>query len=474
TDRYESVQEFIQDLEKYQNNLKVSAKEYGLLETLAKWAKRNRQKLAVVSVILILCIGFIGYSIWKEKHDQEQEIQKREIEREKECRDLLQKAEKAGGQAGEIEHVQNKEKLATKIQYLLEAFNFIEDVLDLKPEDLELQHQKKKLGEQLVQYTCQSEDYTLANHIAKSLGRLSILSEEEKKKLVDEVKIEENKLLESHKQRFTELLTSLLNPEAGEREIAWVEIAKMGEEEIFDRILDQVKEGTQYFLKNEGRTNKRDEYYQFFATALGNTSNPKACDPIITFLNQLCEPKISLAQNQKIKDLEPLFDGGELQYMIHLAQSLGNLKVAKTAEPLQSIRLKMGNGLFCAQTKYSLKQLLSLKSGYVIIGDATSFFIRGNEKLLKEDFEGAIVDFTEAIRLNPNRSEAHDNRGVAKSYKGDFEGAIKDFTEAIRLNPNNKAAYHGRGLTKYTKGDLEGSLVDFTEAIRLNPNDATT
>ena len=49
------------------------------------------------------------------------------------------------------------------------------------------------------------------------------------------------------------------------------------------------------------------------------------------------------------------------------------------------------------------------------------------------DKQGAIVDYNEAIRINPNYDDAYNNRGNAKSELGDKQGAIADYREAARL-----------------------------------------
>ena len=47
------------------------------------------------------------------------------------------------------------------------------------------------------------------------------------------------------------------------------------------------------------------------------------------------------------------------------------------------------------------------------------------------------------------------------------EAAITEFTEAIRLNTNFTEAYLDRGRLKLNKGDLEGPLADFNKTIEL-------
>jgi tetratricopeptide (TPR) repeat protein len=57
-----------------------------------------------------------------------------------------------------------------------------------------------------------------------------------------------------------------------------------------------------------------------------------------------------------------------------------------------------------------------------------------------KDFDTAIKDYTEAIRLDPNRGGTYYNRGQAYHFKKDFDKAVKDYTEAVRLDPNLKNA----------------------------------
>jgi predicted Zn-dependent protease len=88
----------------------------------------------------------------------------------------------------------------------------------------------------------------------------------------------------------------------------------------------------------------------------------------------------------------------------------------------------------------------------------------------KRDFDRAIGDFDEAIRLDPNDAKAYANRGIAYGCKGDYDRAIADFEEAIRLSPRNAAFFGVRATTYLAKGDYDRAIADFDEAIRLNPH----
>jgi tetratricopeptide (TPR) repeat protein len=99
-----------------------------------------------------------------------------------------------------------------------------------------------------------------------------------------------------------------------------------------------------------------------------------------------------------------------------------------------------------------------------------AFNNRGRTYSDKRDYDRAIRDYDEAIRLDRNNVAAYLNRGSAYNSKRDHDGAIRDYAEAIRLQPGNVTALNGRGFAYKQKGDLDRAIHDLDEAIRLNPN----
>ena len=90
----------------------------------------------------------------------------------------------------------------------------------------------------------------------------------------------------------------------------------------------------------------------------------------------------------------------------------------------------------------------------------------------KEEYDKAIADFDEAIRLDPKDAEAYNDRGEAWYAKDDLDKAIADYDEAIRLDPDFAEAYRNRGLLLRRDGEYDKAIADFNEAIRLDPKDA--
>ena len=61
---------------------------------------------------------------------------------------------------------------------------------------------------------------------------------------------------------------------------------------------------------------------------------------------------------------------------------------------------------------------------------AENFFIQGNEKYQKGDYQGALAAYSQAIVFNPNYAQAYNNRGSARRTLGDSKGAVADFNQA--------------------------------------------
>jgi tetratricopeptide (TPR) repeat protein len=58
----------------------------------------------------------------------------------------------------------------------------------------------------------------------------------------------------------------------------------------------------------------------------------------------------------------------------------------------------------------------------------------------KKDYDRAIADHTQAIRINPNHANAYNNRGWAYYLKTEYPRARADWNRALQLDPNNAAA----------------------------------
>jgi tetratricopeptide (TPR) repeat protein len=95
----------------------------------------------------------------------------------------------------------------------------------------------------------------------------------------------------------------------------------------------------------------------------------------------------------------------------------------------------------------------------------------GTDKYNKGDLDGALADYNEAIRLDPNLAIAYMNRGAVYAARNEFDMAIEDSTKALELKlskvEDQATAYTNRGAAYVGNGELDKAIADTDEAIRL-------
>jgi tetratricopeptide (TPR) repeat protein len=103
--------------------------------------------------------------------------------------------------------------------------------------------------------------------------------------------------------------------------------------------------------------------------------------------------------------------------------------------------------------------------------EARVYVSRGGVYLARQDYKRAITDFSEGIRLDPEYAFAYFQRGFAYHALEEPDKAYDDYTMAIRWDPKYITSYLNRGIILYTRrGDFEAGITDFTTALRLGPD----
>ena len=95
--------------------------------------------------------------------------------------------------------------------------------------------------------------------------------------------------------------------------------------------------------------------------------------------------------------------------------------------------------------------------------------LRGSAYYDKGEYDIAIADFNDGLRIGPPSGIIFHNRGNAWRAKGEYAKAIADYDQSIRLGPPSAFSWQNRGISKRALGDLDGALADINEAIRLDP-----
>jgi len=100
---------------------------------------------------------------------------------------------------------------------------------------------------------------------------------------------------------------------------------------------------------------------------------------------------------------------------------------------------------------------------------AEAFFERGDEDMLRGDYDSAIEHYTVAIKADPEQVYVYLARGQAYLYSEKYEKAVADFSAVIDLAPRLADGYQWRGNAYRALGRTEEAERDFRRAAELNP-----
>ncbi|MGE0433520.1 MAG: tetratricopeptide repeat protein [Planctomycetota bacterium] len=94
---------------------------------------------------------------------------------------------------------------------------------------------------------------------------------------------------------------------------------------------------------------------------------------------------------------------------------------------------------------------------------------RGNIRLASGDYPGALADLDRTIADDPSSSRNWYNRGTLHQQMGNHALAERDLSECLRLNPNDSEAWLNRGAARLRQNNRAGAESDFTRAVELVP-----
>ncbi len=95
---------------------------------------------------------------------------------------------------------------------------------------------------------------------------------------------------------------------------------------------------------------------------------------------------------------------------------------------------------------------------------------RGNIYREKGEYNKALSDFTEAIRLKPYKAEFYATRGSIYTELKEYDKAMDDLNHALNLKPDLSGAYLNRGNLYRLKGDNNKAISDYSEALKFKPD----
>lgn len=101
--------------------------------------------------------------------------------------------------------------------------------------------------------------------------------------------------------------------------------------------------------------------------------------------------------------------------------------------------------------------------------DSRAYNRRGLAHVSMRNYEQAIIDYTEAIHLDPNYIDPYHNRSIVHLLMDNYGQALLDCNVAIELAPDFVPAYINRGITYTGLREYELALEDYEQALKLAP-----
>jgi serine/threonine protein kinase len=144
-------------------------------------------------------------------------------------------------------------------------------------------------------------------------------------------------------------------------------------------------------------------------------------------------------------------------------QNEGDSEIARLTERIRLLteRIRLDPG--------DIQAINDRGGAYLKRGKAASD--EGKDDLAAADYDRALADYTEVIRLatGPQAAVAYRNRGSTYYQKGEFARAIAEYTKAIRIKEDADFYTH-RGQAYIESGEIDLAISDLDEAISLDAN----
>jgi len=129
--------------------------------------------------------------------------------------------------------------------------------------------------------------------------------------------------------------------------------------------------------------------------------------------------------------------------------------------------------------KETLKKIILILTAIAILPAASAgqdslriCLQKGGKGLMDKQFKKAVINYSNALKIDSANFEALRNLGVALSALGDQEGAKRSFQKALIINPTDPDLNNNIGAMYSNDGNREKAIEYFENAVRADSNKA--
>src|ERR1700688_1052041 len=120
---------------------------------------------------------------------------------------------------------------------------------------------------------------------------------------------------------------------------------------------------------------------------------------------------------------------------------------------------------------YSIFASICISSGLcgALLGSVPAHAQRGYARTLKRNLTEAETDLNEAIKIAPDYAEGFANRANFWTVSHQYDRALADGEQAVRLNSDLPIAHFVRAGAALNLGQYDRAIADYTETMKLRP-----
>lgn len=205
---------------------------------------------------------------------------------------------------------------------------------------------------------------------------------------------------------------------------------------------------TQTFIKNVKPLVSNERYIAAIPVVNGITEdNPKLVkiEPTEKLVEKPAPKSVQVAQKTDIKPVQTkhkpkdgekiALAGTSITKQPAKTQNTSYVSAPKSSTPV----LNAGIGTVKAIEVPDIRTTTVTKTPTTNIQLAESYYIRGLQKCVLRDLQGAVADLDKAIANNGKYADAYFYRAAIRKELGDTEGFRKDYATAIEINPSLQA-----------------------------------
>ena len=100
---------------------------------------------------------------------------------------------------------------------------------------------------------------------------------------------------------------------------------------------------------------------------------------------------------------------------------------------------------------------------------AEEFRKAGNELFEKGDFPGAVKEYTEGLKRDPQSKALYSNRCIAYIKLMEWNCGLKDAEKCLQLDPTFAKAYARKGTIHHFMKEYHKALDSFDKGLKLDP-----